>query len=386
MQSTLSSPLTKQSLALLFSLFFTNQALAQESKQVQQELSALKNQIEQTEKEQKHQQKAFGKAQELLKSADQSLAKIAAQLRESKKELARLEQQHRQLEMQKKTLQNDFKKQKELLSQQLRSAFVAGQHDYGKLLLNISEQQKLERVLTYYQYLNKARTDAIASIHQTATELEQVQQQLKTQTSQQQALQTTLERQQAELQDALTSQQASVKKIQDFLSSSTKQLDYLKQNEQNLQGALSQLKAAELAAKQRLDVQKTKGNLPWPVQGTILQNYGEQRLAGVSSRGILIAAAEGTQVKAVAQGQVLYADWLKGYGWVIIVDHGNGVMSLYGHNQALLKKPGETIAANEAIALVGASGGQTQSGLYFEIRQKGSAINPISWLQRRAPK
>ncbi|WP_337842938.1 IpaD/SipD/SspD family type III secretion system needle tip protein [Rheinheimera sp.] len=376
--------LTQQGLALLCCFGLLAPVAAQQQQEVQQELNQLKDQIQQTEKELKQQQQAFAKAQELLKSADQSLAKLAAQLRSSQQRLTELTQQQQQLTVQQQQLQQEFERQKSLLSQQIRGAFVAGQHDYSKLLLNLDDQQKLERVLTYYQYLNKARTSALTTLNQTATELQQVQQQLQSRTEEQQLAQQQLEQQQAELKEARVSQQASVKKIQAFLASNQQQLEYLKQNEQSLQSTLSKLKAAALAAKQRLDIPKTIGNLPWPVRGDILQSYGEQRLAGVSSRGILIAAAEGTQVKAVAAGQVLYADWLKGYGWVIIVDHGSGVMSLYGHNQALLKKPGEAVASGEAVALVGASGGQAQSGLYFEIRQKGSAINPVSWLQKRA--
>ncbi|MFC4655424.1 murein hydrolase activator EnvC family protein [Rheinheimera marina] len=384
MQKSFRHAMTQQSLALLCCFGLLAPAAAQQQQEVQQELNQLKDQIQQTEKELKQQQQAFSKAQELLKSADQSLAKLAAALRSSQQRLAELNQQQQQLELQQQQLQQEFERQKSLLSQQLRGAFVAGQHDYSKLLLNLNDQQQLERVLTYYQYLNKARTTALTGLSTTATELKQVQQELQVRTEQQQQAQRELEEQQTDLQQARVSQQASVKKIQAFLVSNKQQLDYLKQNEQSLQSTLSKLKAAALAAKQRLDIPKTKGNLPWPVRGDILQSYGEQRLAGVSSRGILIAAAEGTQVKTVAAGQVLYADWLKGYGWVIIVDHGSGIMSLYGHNQALLKKPGDAVLAGEAVALVGASGGQTQSGLYFEIRQKGSAINPVSWLQKKA--
>jgi septal ring factor EnvC (AmiA/AmiB activator) len=373
----------QQSLALLLCLGSTS-VLAQDQKEVQQELSQLKGQIQQTEKELKQQQKAFSKAQELLKSADQSLAKLARQIRQSTTELAELHKQQQQLQLQQQQLQQSFELQKSLLAQQIKGAFVTGEHDYTKMLLNQQDSTKLERVLTYYQYLNQARMQQLQKIEQTAAELKQVEVELQTKAEQQQQLQAQLEQQRLELTEAKTSQLASVKKMKSFLTDQQQQLGYLKQNEQSLQTTLGKLKAAAIASKKRINLPKTKGKLPWPVQGDILQGYGEKRLAGVSSQGILIAAAEGSRVKAVADGQVIYADWLKGYGWVIVLDHGNGVMSLYGHNQTLLKKPGDTVSASDAVALVGASGGQAQAGLYFEIRQKGSAINPITWLQKRA--
>lgn len=373
----------QQSLALLLCLG-TATVAAQDQKEVQQELSQLKGQIQQTEKELKQQQKAFTKAQDLLKTADQSLARLARQIRQSNEELAEVRKQLQTLELEQQQLQQSFELQKSLLAQQLKGAFVTGEHDYTKMLLNQQDSSKLERVLTYYQYLNQARMQQLKQIEQTAEELKQVELDLQTKAEQQQQLQAQLEQQRQELTDAKSSQLASVKKMKSFLTDQEQQLNYLKQNEQSLQTTLGKLKAAAIAAKKRINLPKTKGKLPWPVQGDILQGYGEKRLAGVSSRGILIAAAEGSKVKAVADGQVIYADWLKGYGWVIVLDHGNGVMSLYGHNQTLLKKPGESVNASEAVALVGASGGQAQAGLYFEIRQKGTAINPITWLQKRA--
>lgn len=373
----------QQSLALLLCLG-TATVAAQDQKEVQQELSQLKGQIQQTEKELKQQQKAFTKAQDLLKTADQSLARLARQIRQSNEELAEVRKQLQALELEQQQLQQSFELQKSLLAQQLKGAFVTGEHDYTKMLLNQQDSSKLERVLTYYQYLNQARMQQLKQIEQTAEELKQVELDLQTKAEQQQQLQAQLEQQRQELTDAKSSQLASVKKMKSFLTDQEQQLNYLKQNEQSLQTTLGKLKAAAIAAKKRINLPKTKGKLPWPVQGDILQGYGEKRLAGVSSRGILIAAAEGSKVKAVADGQVIYADWLKGYGWVIVLDHGNGVMSLYGHNQTLLKKPGESVNASEAVALVGASGGQAQAGLYFEIRQKGTAINPITWLQKRA--
>ena len=127
----------------------------------------------------------------------------------------------------------------------------------------------------------------------------------------------------------------------------------------------------------------TNGSLRWPVQGPILISYGSPRTAELKWKGTLIGASEGTQVKAVAPGQVVYADWLDGFGMLLVIDHGRGYMSLYGHNQSLLRQVGQSVEQGEPVALVGDSGGQDRPGLYFEIRYQGEAINPTKWLARR---
>jgi len=127
---------------------------------------------------------------------------------------------------------------------------------------------------------------------------------------------------------------------------------------------------------------KTNGSLRWPVQGPILISYGSPRTAQLKWKGTLIGASEGTQVKAVAPGQIVYADWLDGFGMLLVIDHGRGYMSLYGHNQSLLRQVGQNVEQGEPVALVGDSGGQDRPGLYFEIRYQGEAINPTKWLAK----
>jgi septal ring factor EnvC (AmiA/AmiB activator) len=127
---------------------------------------------------------------------------------------------------------------------------------------------------------------------------------------------------------------------------------------------------------------KRKGKLPAPVKGRIRHLFGSRRQGQVSWKGIVIDGAEGDPVNTIAPGRVLYADWLRGFGLVAIVDHGEGYMSVYGRNQALLKNVGDSVIAGDTISLVGNSGGQAQPGLYFEIRHKGKALNPSQWLGR----
>ena len=125
----------------------------------------------------------------------------------------------------------------------------------------------------------------------------------------------------------------------------------------------------------------SKGTLPWPLRGQLVHRFGGARTSQLAWKGVLIGAPIGREISAIANGQVVYADWLSGFGMVMVIDHGKGYMSLYGHNQSLLRNPGDKVSAGQAIALSGESGGQEQPGLYFEIRYQGSAIDPLPWLK-----
>jgi septal ring factor EnvC (AmiA/AmiB activator) len=122
-----------------------------------------------------------------------------------------------------------------------------------------------------------------------------------------------------------------------------------------------------------------KGKLRWPARGRLAQRFGAPRSGGLRWRGVMIEAQEGGEVRAVSQGRIAFSDWMRGFGLLLIIDHGDGYMSLYGHNQTLYKEVGEWVDTGEVVALLGASGGRTESGLYFEMRHKGRPINPVHW-------
>jgi septal ring factor EnvC (AmiA/AmiB activator) len=262
--------------------------------------------------------------------------------------------------------------------------YVTGNHDYSKLLLNQQEPGKLERILGYYEYLNRARTENIDKIETILLRLDQIDQQLS------QALTelNELEQQQLNKQTQLTKHQDQRKKtiaqIRRRLRSESQQLEQLKLNEQELRTALERIESQITQDIELAGLSHLKGQLGWPVGGKLNNRFGRKRRGSLSWKGVVIASSTGTPVKTVHQGLVLFADWLKGFGWVIVVDHGEGYMSLYGHNQTLLKGVGEKVEAGEPIALVGKSGGQSRAGLYFELRHQGIAINPSSWCKAGA--
>jgi septal ring factor EnvC (AmiA/AmiB activator) len=167
-----------------------------------------------------------------------------------------------------------------------------------------------------------------------------------------------------------------------------RRLKALVEDEARLQRVLATLRRALADLPRGFDAEKPfptqRGHLPWPASGSVKAAFGARRGVGeLKWNGILIAAPEGRAVHAVHRGRVAFADWLRGFGLLMIVDHGDGYMSLYGHNQHLLKEVGEWVEAGEAVASVGASGGRAESGLYFEIRHDGRPVDPVRWLARR---
>ncbi|WP_279490058.1 murein hydrolase activator EnvC [Aeromonas veronii] len=430
--------------ALFFCLSFgaSKPALA-----ANQQLGTMQSQIKEQQKTIKLSKQELAKLNTQLKADEQAISAAAAKLNQTRQQLKQNQQTLATLQKDKLALEVQAKHQKQLLAKQAESAFQAGNHDYLKLLLNQQDPAKLSRSLDYYDYLNKARIEAIDALRVTRDKLAKNQQATKeTETR----LQTLLAEQQEHHQTLLASQQSRAKvrnqlqqSVQDDEQKLTKlvkaekalkaRLEELRRQreeqerreraererlaklkaEQERQRKLADQRRAEqqrLAAQQNKTVKpaepveemsstkpergsgigtagyysglKTNGSLRWPVQGPILIAYGSPRTAQLKWKGTLIGASEGTQVKAVAPGQVVYADWLDGFGMLLVIDHGKGYMSLYGHNQSLLRQVGQNVEQGEPVALVGDSGGQDRPGLYFEIRYQGEAINPTKWLAK----
>lgn len=412
-----------------------------------QQLGTMQSQIKEQQKTIKLSKQELAKLNTQLKADEQAISAAAAKLNQTRQQLKQNQQTLATLQKDKLALEVQAKHQKQLLAKQAESAFQAGNHDYLKLLLNQQDPAKLSRSLDYYDYLNKARIEAIDALRATRDKLAKNQQATKeTETR----LQTLLTEQQEHHQTLLASQQSRAKvrnqlqqSVQDDEQKLTKlvkaekalkaRLEELRRKreeqerreraererlaklkaEQERQRKLAEQRRAEqqrLAAQQNKTVKpvepvkevastkpergsgissaghysglKTNGSLRWPVQGPILISYGSPRTAQLKWKGTLIGASEGTQVKAVAPGQVVYADWLDGFGMLLVIDHGKGYMSLYGHNQSLLRQVGQNVEQGEPVALVGDSGGQDRPGLYFEIRYQGEAINPTKWLAK----
>lgn len=327
-------------------------------------------------------------AQELenvLKKSELEIAKVAKALSTTRQALQNVEQEQSKLEEEQEGLKAAIRNQQSMLSSQLKSAFMAGHYDYAKMLFYQDDARTFERIITYYQYVAKARQEEIESFRSNVARLEEVNAELDEKAQSLLALREEQEGQRAVLITRQDDRKTTLKKINKTIASENQKIASLQADEQALKEAIEAAQiAAERAAREAEfsmnGLVKLKGKMSAPVKGRIRNLFGTRRQGQVSWKGIVIDGAEGDPVNSIAPGRVLYADWLRGFGLVAIVDHGEGYMSVYGHNQALLKQAGDDVRQGERIALVGRSGGQEYPNLYFEIRHKGKALNPRAWL------
>ncbi|WP_246058248.1 murein hydrolase activator EnvC family protein [Litorilituus lipolyticus] len=314
-----------------------------------------------------------------LKRDDMAIAKVARAINNIEKQLSERQQQINVLAKQKQQLEQEKLKQETLLAKQLRSAYTTGQHDYLKLLLNQEQSEKIQRTVSYYHYLNKARIEEIENYQATIAQLLQVSTEHQEQIDQLEQLKIHQNQQAQLLKSTKAKRSKTLANLSKQLLSSQQQLAKLKSEENNLNAALQKLSELIQAEINLTGLSKLKRKLSWPVKGRMLHRFGSRKQGYLTWKGMLISAPIGRQVHSIHNGTILFSDWLKGYGLLTVIDHGNGYMSLYAHNQTLLKSVGDRVETGEPIALVGQSGGQEQSGLYFEIRHRGKAVNPKLW-------
>ncbi len=314
-----------------------------------------------------------------LKNDDLAIAKAAKAISDTGQKLKVANKKIATLSKEKQQLGAQKIRQERLLAQQLRSAYTTGQHDYLKLILNQDESEKIQRTISYYQYLNKARMIEIDKFKATITQLMQVTTQHQEQIGQLKKLKVNQQQQRKSLNKNKNERSKTLASLSKKLLSSKQQLARLKAEEANLTAALQKLTALIRAEVDLMGLSKLKRQLTWPVKGRLLRSFGSRKQGYLKWKGVLLGAPIGRQVQTIHNGTILFSDWLKGYGLLTVIDHGNGYMSLYAHNQTLLKSVGDRVETGEPIALVGQSGGQDQAGLYFEIRHQGKAVNPKLW-------
>ncbi len=314
-----------------------------------------------------------------LKSDDLAIANVAKKINQIDKKLAETQKAILTLQSEKNRLTQAKNHQEQLLAKQLRSAYTTGQHDYLKLLLNQDKTDKIQRTLSYYQYLNQARIKEITDFNQTIAQLLEVTTEHQAKVEDLDTLKNQQILQRASLDSNKKQRSETLKILSKQLLSSQQQLNKLKAEENNLNQALNKLAAIIKAEIDLTGLSKLKNRLSWPVKGKMLHRYGSKKQGYLTWKGVLISAPISRQVNTIHNGTILFSDWLKGYGLLTVIDHGNGYMSLYAHNQTLLKSVGDRVETGEPIALVGQSGGQESSGLYFEIRHQGKALNPKLW-------
>ncbi len=326
-----------------------------------------------------------GSVQEQLRLSEQEIGRATRKLAGIDKDLATGTAHLNNLRDQEQSQQAAIAAQRTGLANQVRAAYLLGRQEPLKLLLNQEDPARLDRALAYYGYLNRARVARIAAVQAQVRTLKALEAQIMQENAHLQELRAQQVVETESLRKTRRERQALLATVNAEIQDKGAQISRMEQDERSLQNLLKKLQQAladfpDTAAANTLPFARLKGMLSLPVRGRVVTRFGASRGEGMPpAHGLLIEAPEGSAVRAVAHGRVAFADWLRGFGLLIIIDHGGGYMSLYGHNQSLYKDTGETVEAGETIASVGASGGQAQNGVYFEIRQKGQPVDPLAW-------
>ncbi|MGQ8365954.1 murein hydrolase activator EnvC family protein [Glaciecola sp. 1036] len=368
----------------VLSLGFLPFSYAQDQRDDLENIKAL---IEQTKAQLAENLKDSERLQQELKLAELEIAETATLLNKTDRALVQTNKDITALEVEKSVTEKKIGQQQEYLANQLKSAFMAGDYDYAKMLFNQEKASSLERVLTYYQYLNKARKAQIESFRGLIKTFEEVTQQLDKKRNDLNNLKVEQKQQSDQLRNQQQARFAKLRELNQQIETDQARVARLEEQEKSLINAIEQAELAAARARERSTssvvlsgLNGMQGSLVKPTNGRVEALFGKRRQGQVRWKGIVVRASAGTPVSAVADGKVLYADWLRGFGLVVIVDHGEGYMSVYGRNQAVLKNVGDVVSQGDTISLVGTSGGQDEASLYFEIRHKGKALNPTQWL------
>ncbi len=370
------------SLLLLLLLVCSGHLFASPEGDKKKQLALLRERMQSVEKSIALTQQSKTKEERELRQVEKRLSDSSKKLQLLNSKLAKANKKIKALKVEQVTLQQGITAQKSLLAEQLKSAYLMGKQQRVKMLLNQQQPDRMSRVMLYYDYFNQARVDNVKVLEADIQKLINVEEHLDAEKRQ---LASFISAKKVE-NETLVASKKRRKNILATLSkeikSSAQELSELKENEKRLTELLASIRQAindiPVLTQKNKPFKNLKGKLSWPIKGSLHKKFGSARKSGRYD-GVVIAASEGTVIRSISHGRVVYADWLRGYGLLIIVDHGSNYMSLYAFNEGLYKEVGDWVEVGEAIGTVGVSGGQQKAGLYFSIRKNGKPVNPIHW-------
>lgn len=341
--------------------------------EVKANLAAARDQRSSVASELQQSEQAIVQVQKAIRSLDNSI-------QASSTELQTLQEQAKALELQRK-------EQQALIGDYLLNARIAGADTSLKLLLNQDDPKLGSRMLQYYQYIGKARSQRVNAYRQTLQTLNEVSTDIMDKADKLRGEQLNLSQEESTLNQNHNARQGLLAKLDESMSSQQNKLNNLELQRTEIEQVLQALRTSisELnLGDSDIPFAQRKGQLPWPVSGRVINSYGTKHALGdLTWEGMMLEASEGADIQAIHHGRVLFADWLGSSGLLLIIDHGDGYMSLYAHNQQLYKTVGDWVSSGEIIAAAGNTGGQRDYGLYFEIRRNGKAENPVNWCAAR---
>jgi len=319
-----------------------------------------------------------------LKTIERSVGKVNLKIRKIDDQIKTKKAELSALRATRLEHQRRLSRENEYLAQQVYSAFTLGSQEKVKLLFSQQKPQTLQRNLVYYQYFSNARVALINSVQTSIDKIIETESLIRQTQLDLQENQQALAAQREQLKKSLGKRKTIITSLDKQLKSQGGSLSRLEDEATQLQNLIKSIleifNEAPDVEVSRQAFARLKGKLAWPVEGKVRRLFGRNKpLSNLRWQGVIIEARSGSQVMAVSHGRVAFADWLRGLGNLIIIDHGNSYLSLYGHNESLFKGAGEWVEAGEVISSIGSSGGQKKPGLYFEIRKKGKPQNPTGW-------
>ncbi len=375
------------SIFLTFTLLSHTVAAADSNSAKVSELKDIRTRIKDVETRIKSAQNETEKLQKELRDNEVNTAKTLTRLHDIESDISKKNAELKGLLFEQGKHEATLKNEKEKLTHQIRSAYQIGRNDYLKLILNQEDPALVGRALAYYDYHNQARSERIHQVKQSLLDLEQVQTLIRNETTQLESLKLQHQAKLDDFHQYRATRGDISKRLQKYITDQGVELKMLQENERELGVLFQDLKQEKAATIEFYEdmppFSSLKGKLDWPVKGRVLKRYGANKKGNdLKWQGVLIDAENGTNVNAISTGKIVFADWFRNLGLLIIIDHGDGYMSLYGHNQNLLKNTGDWVLAGEQIATVGDSGGQLDTALYFEIRKGAKPLDPSLWCKR----
>lgn len=341
---------------------------------LQHEIGAGERRVEEAEAQRQSLERELQKAETEVAALRQRGERLGAQIDASERQLRALAARRAELEATRR-------RQLQELADDIAVAYRLGRSEPFKILLNLENPQTARRMMRYYGYLTEARARQLAEYRQAGVELAELTEAADIENTRLQANRKDLARDRQRQAAALEKRRELLAALSDRLADERLRVRKLRTEARRLERVLEDL-ANRSAVSGAGPFAGQAGQLPWPVAGNLLHRYGDSRASSLRWSGWMIAAPEGDPVRAVHAGTVVFADYLRGHGQLIIVDHGDGYLTLYAHNQILLKATGNRVDGGEIIARVGSSGGLNQSALYFEVRRGGKTLDPGRWLRK----
>jgi len=382
-------------LPMLCSLMLAGQAAASQQEELEnlrRHIAAMQGEIEKTRESKSEAADALRASERAISDSNRKLAELASQQHEVGFKLHALQEQQQQLNQ-------DLSRQQALLSKLLYQQYLGGKHEYLKLMLDNQDPNKVARDLQYFQYIARNRAIWLENLRSNLSELNGIRLEVQSQNSILEKLRAEQTQQKKKLQQDQLERKQVLGQFSRQLTQQRREIKHLQRDENRLvklvekiSEMLAQPKKKSLFRNENLPDNRfdgkpfaqLQGKLTLPAKGDIANRFGTKRPdSTVLWKGLFIRTANGQAVKTVAAGRVVFADWLRGFGNLLIVDHGNAYMTLYGNNETLYKQVGDELRGGDTIASVGNSGGNIDSGLYFELRHKSKPLDPLKWLAKK---